>query len=360
MNSKTTYGHREGRNFVLVLVGVIVIGLAILMLENHLAATRSAGHQASSTTAGISTTTTTPIWSRQFSVGVVSQTIDEPANPQFGTPRQILTYIRYPVGLQAGTGELADARPDLQDGPYPVVIFSQGFDLSLASYAQLMDAWVQAGFIVVAPEYPYTDPSYPLGVDRSDLVNHARDLNFVISTVVEDSKSVGSVLYELVNTREIAVAGQSDGGDVSVTSAFNTCCQDSAIKAAMILSGAEYASFGGKYFTGTSSLPLLVTQGTQDTINPPECSVEIYNQALAPKDYLELIGADHLAPYTQSGQYLSITEQVTTDFLKEYLLGDTFAQGQMTVAGNQPGFSTLTVNGSVAQVPGGCPGAPGF
>ena len=103
-----------------------------------------------------------------------------------------------------------------------------------------------------------------------------------------------------------------------------------------------------------------MTQGTQDTINPPECSVEIYNQALAPKDYLALIGADHLAPYTQSGQYLNTTEQVTTDFLKEYLLGDPFAQGQMAVAGNQPGISTLTVNGSVAHVPGGCPGAPGF
>ena len=48
----------------------------------------------------------------------------------------------------------------------------------------------------------------------------------------------------------MGIAGQSDGGDVSLATADNTCCYDPAIKAVAVFSGAELSSFGGTYFAG--------------------------------------------------------------------------------------------------------------
>jgi len=59
------------------------------------------------------------------------------------------------------------------------------------------------------------------------------------------------MLSGLIDPTEIGVVGHSDGADVSLAVATNTCCRDPRVEAAAILSGAELASFGGSYaFSG--------------------------------------------------------------------------------------------------------------
>jgi dienelactone hydrolase len=199
-------------------------------------------------------------------------------------------------------------------------VFSQGFDITTQEYATLITDWASAGFVVAAPTYPHTDPSPPTLLDESDIVNHPADLQAVITAVVAAGHQSGAALAGLINADEIGLVGQSDGGDVSLAVADNSCCRYPGVKAAAILSGAELSSFGGQYFT-TPGPPILIVQGSTDTVNPPICSVQAYNAAPTPKYYLDLLGASHLDPYTEPGSYETVVARVTTAFFDAELAG---------------------------------------
>jgi len=247
--------------------------------------------------------------------------------------------------------------PDPVHAPYPMIAFSQGFELTVAQYSSLLSAWASAGFVVAAPTYPHTDPTNPTDLDEGDIVNHPADLRLAISSLLADSSHPGSILSGLINGTEIGLAGQSDGGDVSLATGDNTCCRYPGVKALAILSGAELTSFGGEYFTPTSP-PLLVVQGDDDTVNAPACSAQIYDGAPLPKYYLDLLGAGHTTPYIEPSQYESVVVKVTTDFFAAELYGQGVAAAAMTGAANVANVSTLTVGGAAPATTGTCLGAP--
>ncbi|MHB1446785.1 MAG: alpha/beta hydrolase family protein [Acidimicrobiales bacterium] len=268
--------------------------------------------------------------------------LDEPVPGS--TPRNIPVYLFY---LTPAPGTTAQ--------PLPLVVFSPGYDINPLQYAPLLEAWARAGYLVAEPEYPYTSPGAPGGLDEADILNHPRDLAFVIARLTSAGPSLLPSGLSLIGPGDVAVAGQSDGGDVALALTANPCCRFFTPRAALILSGAELTSFGSDYFSG-GSVPLLVVQGTADTINPPGCSTEIYNQDPGTKYYLSLEGADHLGPYTEPGPAASAVEVVTIDFLNQFLHGDPsgLAGASTAVAGS----GTLISGGTVPQAPGGCPGAP--
>jgi len=239
--------------------------------------------------------------------------------------------------------------------PKPLVVFSPGYDIDPLGYTPLLEAWARAGYLVAAPEYPYTTPGAPGGLDEADILNHPRDLAFVISQLTTPRSSLLPVGLQLIGPGDVAVAGHSDGGDVALALTAAPCCRFFTPRAALILSGAELASFGSDYFSG-GSVPMLVVQGTADAINPPGCSTEIYNQDPGTKYYLSLAGADHLEPYTEAGPAASVVAAVTIDFLDRFLRGD--ASGLTRAPAAVAGTGTLVSGGSVPQAPGGCPGAP--
>lgn len=260
--------------------------------------------------------------------------------------RELPTVVRYPI-----------VRPRGAASRFPLVVFSQGFDRSVNAYAALLNAWARAGYVVAAPTYPLTDPSAPGGVNESDIVNHPADLRFVISALRAAARDPQSRLHGVLNPREVAVAGQSDGGDVSLAVAVNSCCGDMAVKAAMILSGAELAAFGGTYYSSHARVPLLVAQGSADTINIPGCSVQLYDQAPPPKYYLGIANAGHLPPYTYPGPRRRGIELATIAFLDAFLKHHPAPLAR--VRSHLPGGETLThgatAPGAVAET---CPGAP--
>jgi predicted dienelactone hydrolase len=251
------------------------------------------------------------------------------------------------------------AVPDHGRSPYPLLLFSQGFDLGVPAYSALLVDWASAGYVVAAPTYPHTDPSDPVGLDENDIVNHPEDLRYVLTTVLNDSQQPSYVLSGLVDGSEIGVVGHSDGGDVSLAVADDACCRDSRVKAAAILSGAEADIFGRTYFaSGTAYVPVLVVQGSDDSINNPDCSTQIYDSAGSPKYYLDLFGAQHASPYVNAGSYQQAIAQVVTDFFDSQLMGQGAAAGAMGIDGNVAGTAQLTVGGTAPPEPGSCPGAP--
>jgi len=244
--------------------------------------------------------------------------------------------------------------PDRASAPYPMIVFSQGYEVAVAQYSSLLSSWASAGFVVAAPTYPHTATSDPADLDEADIVNHPADLRLVLSSLVADSSHPGWVLSGMINGDEIGLAGHSDGGEVSLAVADNTCCRYTGVKALAVLSGAELTSFGGEYFPGTSP-PLLVVQGNADTVNPPACSAQIFDSAPQPKYYLDLLGAGHLTPYIQPTAYEGVVARTTTAFFAAELAGQAAELAALPSVADVGNVATLT---TAPATTGDCPGAP--
>ncbi|HWE10119.1 MAG TPA: hypothetical protein VG325_12240 [Solirubrobacteraceae bacterium] len=301
-----------------------------------------------------------------YRVGIASLTLSEPATPSTATGhtasgapiRPLSTTVRYPATGTPDAGAHPGAGPDTAAGPFPLVVFSQGFDVTAESYSWLLDAWARAGYVVADPTYPLTDPSTPGGVSEADIVNHPGDLRYVISTLLGGQRDGHSVLHGLVDPSRVAIIGHSDGGDVSLAAAADSCCRIPAVKAAVILSGAELSAFGGSYYSA-GSVPLLVVQGSADTINVPGCSAQLYDGAPPPKYYLNIAGAEHQPPYLDPGATRTGVARSVIAFLDAFLYRRPAHLQTLVQRGTVTAGETLT---TAPALPAGtstyCPGAP--
>lgn len=333
---------------------IVAVVLVVVLPGSQSTRTPRAGGGAPTSTPVSSTSTSTtapsPTPIGTYAVGSITTDISEPVAS--GPSRPLPTTVWFPA-TTAGA-----ATPTRARAPYPLVVFSPGYDVDLTPYATLVQDLASAGFVVAGPLYPHTAPNDPTGVNENDIVNHPADLRFVITTLLGDSQQGGSALSGLLNGSEIGLAGHSDGGDVALAVGTNSCCLDGRVKALAVLSGAELAAFGGSYFAGPA-VPMLVVQGSADTINPPWCSVQIYDAAPMPKYYLDLLGAGHLPPYADAGTDRTVIARVVTDFFDATLAGQQAGTAAMGADGNVAGVTALNVGGAAPAAAGGCPGAPG-
>jgi dienelactone hydrolase len=251
-----------------------------------------------------------------------------------------VTLIRYPALGPASRVDARNATPARAAGPFPLVIFGHGFAVTPTPYAALLQAWARDGYIVAAPIFPLENANAPGGPNENDLVNQPRDMRFVITRMLQANRIRGGFFAGLVDSAQIAVSGQSDGGETALAVAYDRLFIDRRVRAAVILSGAEIPGVGGFTFPAPSP-PLLATQGTADTINPPGFTYQFFALAPRPKYLLRLYGAPHLPPYTGEQPQLGIVERVTTAFMDRYLKDERGALGRMTSAGNVTGTAGL-------------------
>jgi fermentation-respiration switch protein FrsA (DUF1100 family) len=77
----------------------------------------------------------------------------------------------------------------------------------------------------------------------------------------------------------------------------------------------------GRYFPHRAP-PMLFVQGSADAVNPPWASVQLYQTDPArARYYLDLLGADHTAPYWGSNPVEQVVGRVTLAFFDRYVLG---------------------------------------
>jgi fermentation-respiration switch protein FrsA (DUF1100 family) len=255
-------------------------------------------------------------------------------------PRTLVTVIRYPAAGPASRTDVPGAPPARGAGPFPLVIFGHGFAVTPRPYAPLLEAWARAGYVVAAPIFPLGNANAPGGPNESDIVNQPSDMSFVISRMLALNAKPTGLFSHQITGNEIAVSGQSDGGETALATAYDTQFIDRRVRAAVILSGAKIPGVGGFTFPAPSP-PLLASQGTADTINRPGFTYAFFNLAPRPKFLLTLVGASHLAPYTTEQPQLTIVERVTIDFLNAYLTHARHALNAMAAAGNVPSLATL-------------------
>jgi dienelactone hydrolase len=232
--------------------------------------------------------------------------------------RTLITLVGYPAQGPRGAVDLPGAPFAPTSTGFPLIVFGHGFAVTPTPYARLLVAWARAGYIVAAPVFPLENANAPGGPHEADLVNQPADMSFVISSLLAARDPGTTGFAGMIDPQGIAVAGQSDGGDTALATAYDPSVQDTRVAAAVILSGAE-DPFAPAFAFGRIGPALLATQGTADTVNPPSMTNAFYSIAPSPKYLLELLGASHQPPYTQPGPQLATVERVTIAFLNAYL-----------------------------------------
>ena len=181
--------------------------------------------------------------------------------------------------------------------PFPLLLFAPGFLQCAGAYSHLLQAWASAGYVVAAVNFPRTNCHLGAEAYEADLVNQPQDMSYVLTRLLALSAQPGDSFSGLLDPHEAGAARQSDGGDTVAALAANTCCTDRRFKAVAVLSGAEWPPMPGRYFPGEAP-PMLFTQGSADTINPPWASLQLYRaDDDGARYYLDLFGASHLIPY---------------------------------------------------------------
>lgn len=286
-------------------------------------------------------------------------TFDEPAYTVDGSTvpaRRLLTQIRYPLaGRPSKTSRPAK-------GPFPMIVYAPGFMQCGAPYSKLLSFWASAGYVVVVVNFPYSDclVSNPT---ENDMLNQPRDMSYVITRMLKLSRARHGLFAKLLNPKQIAISGQSDGGDTVAAIAANTCCTDRRVKAVAVESGSVWPHMRGAYFTSGFAkhpTPILFSQGSADTINPAGCSVFLYHSDPAkPRFYLDLFGASHTGPYWGTNRYEAIVARVTLAFFNRYVLRHPHAGATMRKQGNVSGLAALLRDGQ-GNLPPAIPGPPCF
>ncbi len=251
--------------------------------------------------------------------------------------RLLATAVWYPL---AGSHPVAR--------PLPLIVFAPGFMMCSGPYSGLLQTWASAGYVVAAVNFPRTNCHLGTAAWEPDLVNQPWDMTYALSRMLALSAQPNDLFYGLIDRHEVAAAGQSDGGDTVAALAANGCCTDHRLTAVAVLSGAEWPPMPGRYFPpgADETPPILFTQGSADTINPPWTSMQLYEaDQVRARYYLDLLGADHLTPYTGANPVERLVARVTLAFFNRYVLGQAGALATMTREGNVSGAAVLVSGG---------------
>jgi dipeptidyl aminopeptidase/acylaminoacyl peptidase len=203
-------------------------------------------------------------------------------------------------------------------GPYPLVVFVHGFDVGPLTYQRFCSTLASSGYVVAAPSFPQEDPSSGFALDRGELPEEANDVSFVIGALEQGPEA------EDLDGAQIAVVGHSDGADVALMVGYQQGTVDPRVRA--IVADAPDPMIG---VVVPSSAPLLLVQGTADSVVPYADSRIVFDQVSAPKYYVSLIGADHLPPIEGGTAWTPVLDKAVADFL------------DAAVADRGPGMPTL-------------------
>ena len=248
--------------------------------------------------------------------------------------RSLPTTVFYPV---AGAASLADhpgAAP--LHGSFPLVAFAHGFNVTPGTYEDLLHALAAAGYVVAAPLFPISASGLPGPAREDDLYQQPGDMSFVISSL-QRAGGPGGWLSGSLDPSLVAAVGQSDGGETVAGMLLIPADRDPRVRVAVILAG-QIPTWAG--FAPTS-VPVLLEQGTADTINPPYLSEQLWGDLPPPKAYLTVYGYGHL-PSVLGGLPGPVTVRDTVvAFLDDVLLRRPGAARQFLRYGDTPGVTSL-------------------
>ncbi|MHB8245320.1 MAG: hypothetical protein ACYDGN_08200 [Acidimicrobiales bacterium] len=329
----------------------------------------------------VTTSTTPPVrppaYPQAFGVGIRSVTFVDRSRttldyafhpPRVLAPyRVIVTTVRYPT-LVRGTPPVLDAPPATQFGPFPVIVFAHGYAVAPHTYEPLLDAWVRAGFVVIAPLFP-VDNYYEWvaqgqgSAPEADIWNEPMDVSFALRGIASLAHQPSSFLDGLIDLSKMAFAGQSDGANVMAGLVYGNRFWRARSElparplAMALLSGAEMGR-GVVYSAPSPGPALLFSQSTTDYCNSTQSATQLFNAVAGTtrqRYFLSLDRAPHLGPYDGQLPWFSSVSQVTTQFFELELGARDRHASPATIesAGNADGVSALTIAAEITLPPTG-------
>jgi predicted dienelactone hydrolase len=201
---------------------------------------------------------------------------------------------------------------EVADGVFPLVVFSHGLTASGPAYEGRIREWARAGYVVAAPTFPLS--SGPGGV-LGDYVHQPADVSFVIDELLD--LPADDPLAGHLDAEAIGAAGHSLGAITTIGLAFNSCCADDRIDAAIEISG-----LGMPFGDGTWDMdrtPLLAIHGAKDRLVPVRGSDTLFADAPGPAAYLRFPEGDHTSFLITEG---ALVDDVVIAFLDLHLRGE--------------------------------------
>ena len=302
------------------------------------------------------TTTTAAPTAAAFGVGVWGETFTDtsrstpPSGDQPGTDERVLdTLVFYPTAGDPTDGAVPDLEPATEDGPFPLIIFSHGLGGTPEFSQPVIERWVSAGFVVVAPRFPLSRADHPGGPDAGDVQNQTGDVGFLIDALIQASADPDSPVAGLIDGERVGASGHSNGAITTIGVTLHTCCVDDRIDAAVAFAGTDSPFAGGEYDWSVAP-PFLIVHGTLDEQVSYSSGVALYNNLAGPKGLLTLDGGDHVAMFDPDAMWLEEVAAATTDFFLAYLADDAAALRRLQAPGTESGYPSLRFDNGAGKV----------
>jgi hypothetical protein len=285
--------------------------------------------------------------------------------------RTLVTEIRYPTRSgSSNTQQTPGAIPAHIAHGFPMVVFAHGYNVAPDIYAPLLDAWVRAGFVVVAPVFPDENPGEVAAQHgantENDLINEPADITFVTHAILADAVAATSscaIVHHLVNPGELALAGHSDGAQVvgmlsfahgldPQGASYQALRSGLKFKGTIVMSGAEDGI--DPYGPLNPTPALLVIQSAQDQCNPARYSIDLYND-IGDNDkwFLALKTGHHLPPFDDTDVVdFNLVTAATIDFLRVAVTGTAPVNGLTVIGNDSPATATMVQGGAAPPMPG--------
>jgi predicted esterase len=321
-------GRRRRTVAVLILLALVAVVAVEVDMRSRPAAS-SPGSHGSTVARSTPHRAASPVPVRNLEVTRTQLALVDRSRPVTSDGSELAPYRSLPTSVWAPVGT----------GPYPLVVFVHGYDKGPLDYARFCTVLASSGYVVAAPSFPLEDPARGFPLDRSELAAEAADVSFVITAV-----DAAGPAYR-VDPAEVAVAGHSDGADVAVLVGYGRGTLDRRVSA--VVADAPDPMTGP---VDPSTVPLLLVQGTRDSVVPYAASQSVFATLDAPVLYVSLIGADHLPPIAGGTPWTPVLDTAVAGFLDG------------TIAGRGPDSTALAAvlsRSPLVQVrtKGGAPGA---
>jgi len=276
--------------------------------------------------------TTTPVTatassapSRPFTVGRREVTFEDTSRPiDAARPsRTLRTLLLVPEG----------------PGPFPLVEFSHGVGSSGSGLSAFLEPIAAAGYVVAAPTFPLTSGEGGGWSNLFDYANQPADVYFVIDSVLTLAADPSDPLHGKIDGDRLAVGGHSLGAMTTMGVAFNSCCAQQRIDAAIVLSGVE-APFGSGTFDNRPGVPMLLAHGDLDDTIGVTGSEDLFARATGPTAFVRYPQGTHSGILRDANG--TLLKQVVIAWLDKWLLDDSTGFDALPAAVQTSGIASLT------------------
>ena len=249
--------------------------------------------------------------------------------------RSLPTIVYYPAAGAVDAPVRTDA-PPISGHRFPLIIFAHGLSAVANVYLTIMRPLAAAGYVVAAPDFPLSKGTTPGGAVADDYINQPADDSFIIDQMLRLNGDPSSLLHGLIDAQHIGASGHSLGGMTTFGIAFNTCCRDPRIDAAVPMAG-QLVPFPGGEYKASIGPPVLIIHGDADETVAYTSATDAYTLADPPKLLLTHRGGGHILPYLGGNDppAVAATIDATTAFFDLFLKHERGARERLLAVGTR-------------------------